>query len=55
MNFTSVTFLFIFLPIFLVLYYLIPNIFLKNISKDKSIIYNLLPLGDGLLVIQNNN
>ena len=31
------------------------NIFLKNISKDKSIIYNLLPLGDGLLVIQNNN
>lgn len=31
MNFTSVTFLFIFLPIFLALYYLISNIFLKNI------------------------
>ena len=31
------------------------NMFLENISKDKSVIYNLLPLGDGLLVIQNNN
>lgn len=31
------------------------NLFLENIIKDKSIIYNLLPLGDGLLVIQNNN
>lgn len=31
------------------------NIFLENIKKDKSIIYNLLPLGDGLLVIRNNN
>jgi len=31
------------------------NLFLENIKKDKSIIYNLLPLGDGLLVIRNNN
>ncbi len=31
------------------------SIFLENIKKDKSITYNLLPLGDGLLVIKKND
>ena len=31
------------------------NIFLENIKRDKSITYNLLPLGDGLLVIKKND